>query len=393
MMLLEIVLVLAALLGHAVVWTGVNNRLHATPLRRSHLKAISALAHLGTVVIPLVFAWWIFRERLPVGQWHTVVMQHPTVLFYVLFCTGIAAVHVPRWLYVRFVTLRAAAAHGRRLMIFDAVERLGMHPTRGLQFAVGRRAPFNQVMQVEFTEKQAPLARLPSQLDGLRIAHLSDLHLSGRVLPEFFHELVREINALQPDLVLLSGDVCDKASCLPWIDDILSPVAARYGKFFILGNHDDRLEDIAGLRAAISATGFVDLGGCCQRISIAGEEVLLAGNERPWFPAVACDADLQPSAARQEGVRILLSHSPDQVRWARRHNFDLMLSGHTHGGQIRFPLVGPVVCPSWYGVRYASGLFLEKGLTVHVCRGVSGLFPIRWNCMPEVTILELRSRR
>jgi predicted MPP superfamily phosphohydrolase len=102
--------------------------------------------------------------------------------------------------------------------------------------------------------------------------------------------------------------------------------------------------------------------------------------------------DENPSLAKPRDLqlKILLSHSPDQVRWARKHGFDLMLCGHTHGGQIRYPIIGPTVCPSWYGVRYASGLFLERALAIHVSRGVSGLFPIRWNCLPEVALLVLR---
>ena len=392
-MAVEITLAAIALLGHAALWVGVNNRLHAMRLKRSHLKVISAMSNLGMVAVPLVFAWWIYREQLVSGQWRLAVERNPTALFYVLLCLGMAAVHVPRWLYVRFVKLRDAAAHGRRLFVLDVVKKLGRHPTRGLQFGIGRYAPFNQSMQVEFAEKQVPLADLPPQLEGLRVAHLTDLHLSGRVMPVFFQEVFREVNALEPDLVVLTGDICDKRECVPWIAELLAPISARYGKCFILGNHDNRLKDVSALRAAVVATGFIDLGGRLHRMAIDGAELILAGNEMPWFGPPPSGEDSLQEAASRRPVKILLSHSPDQVRWARKQGFDLMLCGHTHGGQIRFPIIGPVVCPSWYGVRYSSGLFLDRGMAIHVSRGVSGLFPIRWNCLPEVAVLTLRRNR
>jgi predicted MPP superfamily phosphohydrolase len=385
MVVAEALVVLLALLGHGALWIGLNNRLHAAPLKRSHIKAISALAHFGTVAVPIAFAWWLVREKLPVGAWHSAVMQQPALLFYVLLCVGVALVHIPRWLYVRLTVLRRAMPYGRRLKECDVARQLGYLPVHGVQFTLGRLFPWNESMRIEFTEKEVPLERLPPRLDGLRIVHLSDLHFSGRVMPAFFHEVVRETNALDPDLLLLTGDICDKPKCIAWIREILSPLRARHGKFFILGNHDRRISDIESLRREVTKSGFVDLGGRCDLLSLHGEQVLLAGNELPWFgPPPQLDATVA-------GLRVLLSHSPDQVAWARRNAFDLMLSGHTHGGQVQFPLIGPVVCPSWYGVRYTCGLFRESPTVVHVSRGVSGLFPIRWNSQPEVSLLVLKA--
>jgi uncharacterized protein len=91
----------------------------------------------------------------------------------------------------------------------------------------------------------------------------------------------------------------------------------------------------------------------------------------------------------------LLAHTPDRLRWAREHEIDLVIAGHTHGGQIRAPLLGPIVAPSHHGVRYASGTFFESPTLMHVSRGVSGLTPLRWNCSPEITrlVLKVDSRR
>jgi len=90
---------------------------------------------------------------------------------------------------------------------------------------------------------------------------------------------------------------------------------------------------------------------------------------------------------------LLLSHAPDQLTWARRFDFDLMLAGHTHGGQIRLPLLGPIVSPSRLGTQYASGTFEREPTVLHVSRGTSSFMPLRWNCPPELAVLELRSAR
>jgi predicted MPP superfamily phosphohydrolase len=88
--------------------------------------------------------------------------------------------------------------------------------------------------------------------------------------------------------------------------------------------------------------------------------------------------------------RLCLSHTPDHITWARRHEVDLMLSGHVHGGQVRLPLIGPVVVPSLYGRRFDSGTFHLPPTVLHVSRGLSSEQPLRYNCRPEVTKLVLR---
>ena len=95
--------------------------------------------------------------------------------------------------------------------------------------------------------------------------------------------------------------------------------------------------------------------------------------------------------APDNAFRIFLSHTPDNLPWARRHSINLMLAGHNHGGQIRLPLFGPVYSPSAYGAHYASGVFWEKPTLLYVSRGISGRHPLRLNCPPELTRLTLRA--
>jgi predicted MPP superfamily phosphohydrolase len=198
----------------------------------------------------------------------------------------------------------------------------------------------------------------------------------------------RAANQLAADLVVVTGDLVDKRECIPWIPAVLGKLESRYGNFCVLGNHDLRVGDLAPLRAAIAEAGFVDLGGAWRVLTIHGVQVALAGNELPWLAPAAEMADC-PVRASTGGLRILLSHSPDQLEWARRHDFDLVLAGHTHGGQIRFPLIGPIIAPSRFGGRYACGVFDEPPTVMHVSRGVSSMFPIRLRCPPELAKLTL----
>jgi predicted MPP superfamily phosphohydrolase len=94
---------------------------------------------------------------------------------------------------------------------------------------------------------------------------------------------------------------------------------------------------------------------------------------------------------RDRPFRILLAHSPDQFGWARRWDFDLVLAGHTHGGQFCLPGIGPLLTPSWHGVQYSSGTFFAGQTLMHVSRGTSSELPLRWNCLPELGEIILRT--
>jgi predicted MPP superfamily phosphohydrolase len=248
--------------------------------------------------------------------------------------------------------------------------------------------PGNQVVDLYIHDKEAVLPRLPSELDGLSILHLSDLHFTGRVTRPYFDYVVERSNALHADLVAITGDIVEYEACFDWLPHTLGRLNSRYGVLFVLGNHDKRLRDVGRLRRALSELGLHDLGRSSQLIQIRQQWVLLSGNELPWFGP---PPDLTPVPDGSKPLSILLSHSPDQIVWARQRDFDLMLAGHTHGGHIRVPLLGPLVCPSRFGVKYASGTFYEEPTLMHVSRGISGLDPVRFNCPPELTKLVLRS--
>jgi predicted MPP superfamily phosphohydrolase len=230
--------------------------------------------------------------------------------------------------------------------------------------------------------------RLPAELDGLSITHLSDLHFTGKITRPFFDRVMEETMALHGDLIAITGDIQESEQCYAWLPLTLGQLRAPQGVYFVLGNHDRRMQDVGRLRQELTSLGLVDLGVQTQEFTARNQLIQLAGNELPWFGP---PRELPARTSQPAALRILLSHSPDQIRWAGQRDFDLMLAGHTHGGHIRFPIVGPVVCPSRYGVKYAAGVFYERPTLLHVSRGISGLDPVRFNCPPELTKLVLRS--
>jgi predicted MPP superfamily phosphohydrolase len=248
--------------------------------------------------------------------------------------------------------------------------------------------PGNEVLQLCVQQRRLIIPRLPAPSERLRIVHLSDLHMSGRVAKKYFEKVVATANECNADLIAVTGDIVERAQCIDWIPDTLGKLRAPGGVYFVLGNHD-QFADAERVRETLVAAGLTYLGGRYIERTIRDVSVLLAGNELPWFPPAA---DFRGCQARDEfgmPLRILLAHSPDQFAWAAAHDVDLMLAGHVHGGQVCLPLIGPLMAPSWHGVRYAAGVFAAGNTVMHVTRGVGSLAPLRYNCPPEVAVLTL----
>jgi uncharacterized protein len=384
MLAVSIVLIALALVGHAALWVGVVNRWHATGFPRPLVKSVALLFHAALLAIPVAVLAYLAgpgANSFGASDW-TGRLNWATA--YIAFCAAYGALHVPVWAVGRWRSRRPPECVRRRdQSIVDVAGRLGASPARGPWARSLSLLPFNQLWHLEVGEFEVELPRLRTSLEGLAICHLSDLHYSGRIDRSYFVEVVRLANAMQVDLIVLTGDVCDRARYIPWIPETLGRLEARLGKFFVLGNHDLRTKSIDRLRQTLGEAGFVDVGGRHETIEHGG--IVVAGDERPWFKSVP-----RLDGVPGEALKLLLAHTPDRLKWARAQGFDLMFAGHTHGGQVRFPLIGAVVCPSWHGTRYASGFFQEPPTVLHVSRGAAGMFPYRLNCRPEITKLVLR---
>src|SRR5207247_1037312 len=169
-----------------------------------------------------------------------------------------------------------------------------------------------------------------------------------------------------PDLVALTGDVVDSSWHHRWIMPVLGRLRWNSAAIAILGNHDSWRDDKV-IRRRLARLGMHVLGNGWQMLEVRGQLMVIAGHEGPWFVP---PPDL--SACPTGFFRLLLSHTPDNLPWARRQRMDLMLAGHVHGGQIRFPLIGATFVPSRYSRRYDCGTFFARPTLMHVSRGVAG---------------------
>ena len=380
---MELVVFFIGFYGHAGLSVWCFNRLHAIPWPRPRIKFCERVIMLLAVVVPLLFASrWLSSGP---GAWLPYDATRAAWLCYPIVCWCAAAATIPLWVVPKLGDGPCPALISNDTIHLDVCLRLGFAPVGDALTAFCARAPGNEILRLAIQRKTLRLPRLPPRLAGLKIAHLSDLHMTGQLTREFYELMVEQANLLQPDIVVLTGDIAEKLPCLSWIEPILGQVTARYGKYFVFGNHEKRLPDPQVLRDHLRRAGWVDAASRYLRCPVAADEILIAGTELPWFGAAP---DLL--GAPELPFRLLLSHSPDQLPWAKQNGFDLMVAGHNHGGQIRLPLIGPLIAPSKYGFRYAGGLYWEPPTLLHVSRGLAGIHPVRFNCPPEIALLILQ---
>lgn len=385
-------LAITMLLGHLSAWTWIYNRLHASGLSSRFVRQLEKWVILACLATGgSVFVWLVLRGPVVAAtspHWPDHIM-----LAWQLICWMMLTYVLTGWLVRRIARREPGPLVANDTQCLDVARILGRRPIGRRLTRMWGAIPGNQILHIQAHHKIVRMPNLPPALAGLRIAHVSDLHMTGQLTREFFDIAFAHLHTWKPDLIAITGDLVDEPACFAWIPATLGQLACPFGIYAVLGNHDQRLADVARLRQTLTDSGIEDLGGRCVLRTIRDVPVRLAGNEQPWFPAAQLPA-AQPGAldrATPHPFSILLSHSPDQLPWARRHGFQLMLAGHTHGGQIRLPGIGPIICPSRYGVWYASGLFDRPPTLLHVSRGLSGVHPLRFNCPPEVTLLELRN--
>lgn len=240
------------------------------------------------------------------------------------------------------------------------------------------------------------LQRWPDQLGGLKIAVLSDIHAGSAYIDERKLRLIVErTNQLQPDLIVILGDYIagngrgshrmEPEVFAPILKDLHAPL----GVYSVLGNHDWWYNG-RKVRRVLEADGIRVLENEVVRIDVRGNALWLVGLSDLWTQPQQIDATL---AQVPEGETILaLTHNPD-IFPELSARVNLLLAGHTHGGQVRFPLLGSVVESSRYGERYARGHVVENGHDLFVTTGIgTSIVPVRFGVPPEIVLLVVKSR-
>ncbi len=310
------------------------------------------------------------------------------------------AVLGPLWLESRFWLIPPRNLLRVDSRLYKVHQEVDGGSAKDLPTRLWARLPLNEWAHLEVTQKLLLLHREVPKAEGLTIGHLSDLHFTGQYRSAHYQFVLDRLMEHRPELIILSGDIIDFQHCIPMIDSLLGRLSAPLGCFFVLGNHERRLKDPQTLVDRLTQLGWIDLGIADQLAQKDELRIFLSGNESPWFqrrqshqtPLTAG----QPEGTRRavatadsSELRIGVAHSPDRIRWARRQKLDILLAGHTHGGQARIPGLGPIVAPSIYGSKFASGVFLLPPTLMHVSRGVAGTHTVRWRCPTEVSILTL----
>jgi predicted MPP superfamily phosphohydrolase len=236
---------------------------------------------------------------------------------------------------------------------------------------------------LEVTRGTLHVLGLPPALTGLRIGFLTDFHRSETVPHELVDRAVRMVMAETPEMIVLGGDYVtwgDRRFVGP-VAEALAPLSAPSGVFAILGNHDDDRD----MPAALTAKGFVVLRDARTRLMVRGETLDLAGI-RYWTRKASDIAHVLRGASPN---LFLLAHTPMRLAEAAALTVPLVLSGHTHGGQIVLPGVGAIAAREFPVI---AGIGRREGTTIFVSRGVGTVYvPVRLNCPPEVAILTLQT--
>lgn len=228
---------------------------------------------------------------------------------------------------------------------------------------------------------------LPNSFDGLRVVQISDIHY-GLFLPEeWLAHAVWQANRLDPDVVALTGDFVtySRANIGP-VAEILGRLRARYGVFAVLGNHDFRV-DADAITQALRRQRIEVLRNRHIQLGFGGTRLYLAGVDDYGYGA---DLRRAMRGIPRDAATVLLAHNPRIISLASRHGVSLVLSGHTHGGQVNIPLLGTVYGRSPEHLRYKIGWDRLGATQIYVSRGIGTIvLPWRLRCPAEITHLEL----
>jgi predicted MPP superfamily phosphohydrolase len=240
---------------------------------------------------------------------------------------------------------------------------------------------------IQVDEIELAIPGLPTAFQGKRVAFLTDIHHGPYTDLNYLHSIVRTTQLGNPDLIVLGGDYCLRdAKYIAPCFDALGNLDAPMGVYGVLGNHDFR-HGLSETRNCMKHAGVQELTNRGLVLHDRGDRFHLAGVDDLWTG----EPRLKPALVNvKPGEKALvLSHNPDFCETLTDDRVGLVLSGHTHGGQVVFPGVSPFV-PSFYGDKYLRGVVQAPTTTVFVSRGLgTSIFPARFGSRPEINFITL----
>jgi len=300
----------------------------------------------------------------------------------------VVLVAVARFLWVSLVTLpqrerpTIVVGESRSVRSLEAAQQNDEAGPGTGNRAAGPIARLNCRAELEVNEFVLSPPNLPRPFDGFSILHLSDIHATHSD-PEGWHDFVADtVERLKADLIAITGDFLARLADLAYVERMLPRLRAPHGVWAIRGNHDF-WEAPDQLHALLTRYHVTVLANQRTEIRLDGASFDLVGIESPWdYSGTAWRRHLHSTSDR---MKIVLSHTPDHAPAVARRGATLMLAGHTHGGQIRFPWIGSLLVPSRYGKRFDQGWFAVGSLALYVNRGIGSYAPdLRLACRPEI---------
>lgn len=231
------------------------------------------------------------------------------------------------------------------------------------------------------------LEKLPKNLGGFRIVHLSDIHHSPFTHLDFIKRAVEISNELKPDMFILTGDfVSHEPEYIAPVAEVLGTLRSEFGSFACLGNHD-HWTNAPLVTSSLQTENIKVLINEGFRFTAREASFWLCGVDD--YMAGTTDLKAALRGAFPDEMKLLLAHNPKTLYRAARSSIDLMLSGHTHGGQVKIRPDEKRILPRR---KFASGLYRRKETQVYITRGIGTVvLPVRFGCPPEISLLELHS--
>ncbi|HBC45811.1 MAG TPA: hypothetical protein DCZ43_02060 [candidate division Zixibacteria bacterium] len=245
---------------------------------------------------------------------------------------------------------------------------------------------------IQIPTRKIPISFLPTQLEGFKIAHLSDLHLGYYVNLDNLQEAVEKIKTHQPDLALVTGDISDDLNILPEALKIISTLSPRFGTYASVGNHE-YYRGIMEVMKIFKTAPFPMLINQHININVGGAKVTLGGADDPrtlrrdYTQFLENTIEHTLGEAPADSFKLLMCHRPEGFNYSVQKGIDLVLSGHTHGGQVG--LGGRSVFEPLFPEKYLWGTYHRGKTTMYTSGGMGHWLPFRLGVPAEAPILIL----
>jgi len=258
----------------------------------------------------------------------------------------------------------------------------------GSGIGAGGYAAWLEPRWVELNRIEVGIEGLPAPFEGFTIAHLTDMHRHEPIGLPYIRKCLDLAASAGPDVVAITGDfVSQTADYMPGLAAEIRTLAGRFATYAVLGNHDywagaDKIRDSlreVGVRVLVNEAIVIERGSAS--LSLVGLDDLWEGKP-----------DLNRALARvpSESTKVVIEHNPDLIVDLADPGIELALCGHTHGGQVALPFVGPLIVPSKFGAKYAKGLFRIGKTQMYVNKGIGAIRPtVRFLTRPEVALVRL----